>query len=149
MDLRLLKPGHKVQTRDGRSAKVLSETEDGQRIKVGYLDDNDRYSGTEDLVHGDEIKVLLGMAHEDTWSGEVTVFVHHRPEDEDFEGVYEAITMVGIPFNVTVTGSDEDSAEVALDHLLKGLRAFGYIGRVLVEDATESGPIKRYELTIT
>ena len=34
MDLWYLKPRHKVRTRNGNEAEVLSETEDGEWIKV-------------------------------------------------------------------------------------------------------------------
>lgn len=47
------------------------------------------------------------------WGNEVTVVVHHIPEDEDFEGGYEAVTMVGVPHGVIVTGEGRDSADDA------------------------------------
>jgi hypothetical protein len=58
MDLWTLKPGHKVMTRGGAQAEVLSETEDGERIKVRYLEAEDDPSlvGTEDLVEESEIE---------------------------------------------------------------------------------------------
>ncbi len=34
MDLWYLKPGHEVRTRDGTEAEILSETEDGEWIRV-------------------------------------------------------------------------------------------------------------------
>jgi hypothetical protein len=82
----------------------------------------------------------------ETWGDKVTVVVHHVPESEDYEGGFEAVTMVGVPHNVTITGSDRDSAEAALNHLLGGLRAFGLSGRVAVEDATGLGRVERYEI---
>lgn len=82
----------------------------------------------------------------ETWNGKVTVVVHHVPETEDYEGGFEAVTMMGVPYNVIVTGSDRDSAEAALNHLLDGLRAFGFAGRVAVEDATYIGGVQRYEI---
>jgi hypothetical protein len=45
--------------------------------------------------------------------------------------------MTGVPHNVIVYGVDEDSAEGALNHLLAGLQAFGFAGRVFVEDFSE------------
>lgn len=60
MNLWLLKPGHKVRMLDGAEAEVLSETEDGQWIKVRYLgttEDDPLFAGTEDLVSENEIKV--------------------------------------------------------------------------------------------
>ncbi len=82
----------------------------------------------------------------EAWSEKVTVVVHHVPESEDYEGGFEAVTMAGVPHNVSVTGSDPESAEDALNHLLDGLRAFGFIGRVAVEDATRPGQVDRYEV---
>ena len=57
-----------------------------------------------------------------------------RPHDE------------GIPYGVIVTGSAPDSAEEALDQLVSGLKAFRFVGRVTVEDATYVGGNQRYEL---
>lgn len=83
------------------------------------------------------------------WGNEVGIVVHHVPEDEDYEGGYEATTVMGVPHNVIVTGSDRDSVESALGHLLDGLRAFGFTGRVAVEDFTEPGRVERYEIEAT
>jgi hypothetical protein len=41
MNLWILKPGHKIKTREGVDAEVLSEIEDGERIRVRYLADQD------------------------------------------------------------------------------------------------------------
>lgn len=80
------------------------------------------------------------------WEEKVTVVLHHVPESEDYEGGFEDVTMAGVPYGVSVTGSDPDSAEGALSHLLDGLRTFGFAGRVAVEDATEHGLVDRYLL---
>jgi hypothetical protein len=58
VDLRTLKPGDKILTRDGAQAEVLSETEDGKRIKIRYLEakGDPSLEGTEDLVNEDEIE---------------------------------------------------------------------------------------------
>lgn len=82
------------------------------------------------------------------WGDKVTVIVHRIPEAEDFEGGYEAATMMGVPYNVAISGSDSDSAEGALNHLLDSLRVFGFYGRVAVEDATYIGGVKRYEVEV-
>ncbi len=74
--------------------------------------------------------------------------VHRVPESESFEGVFEATTMTGVPHDVSVTGSDPSSAEGALNHLLDGLRAFGFAGRAAVEDATYAGGVQRYEVRV-
>ncbi len=50
---------------------------------------------------------------------------------EDYEGGFEVATMVGAPHEVSMTGSDTESAEDALNHLLDGLRAFGLLGVLL------------------
>ena len=75
IDLWYLKPGHKIRTRDGTEAEVLSETEDGEWIWVRYLDgENDPlFAGTEDLAHRDEIEALLGIAQKSTWGEKVMV----------------------------------------------------------------------------
>jgi hypothetical protein len=79
----------------------------------------------------------------------VTVILHHIPESEESESGYEAVTMTGVPYSVSITGSDPDSAEGALNHLFGGLRAFGFRGRVAMEDATQPGPIERYEIDVS
>src|SRR5215210_5953025 len=136
MDMWLLKPGHKIRTRDGAEAEVLSETEDGEWIRVRYLDggDDPLFAGTEDLAHRDEIEALLGVVQKCAWEDKVTVILHHVPESEESEAGYEAVTMKGVPHGVTITSSDPDSAGGALNRLLDGLRVFGFIGRVSVED---------------
>lgn len=141
MELWYLKPGHKIRTRDGAEAEVLAETEDGEWIRVRYLDDQDDplFAGTEDLVHRDEVEVLLGVVHKGTWDDTVTVIVYHVPESEASESGYEAVTMVGVPHGVSITSKDPDSAEGALKRLVGALRAFGFTGRVRVDDTTNSG----------
>lgn len=151
MDLWLLKPGHKIKTRDGVEAEVLSETEDGEWIRVRYLNggEDPLFTGTEDLAHRDEVEALLGVAHKSTWGDKVTVILHHVPESEESEECYEAVTMKGVPHGVIITGSAPDSAEGALNHMLNGLRAFGFTGRVVVEDATYIGGVQRYEVDLS
>jgi hypothetical protein len=80
----MLKPGHKIRTREGAEFEILSETEDGGWITVRYLGDQDGplFAGTEDLAHRDEVEVLMGVAHKDTWGDRVTVILHHVPESE-------------------------------------------------------------------
>ena len=150
MDLWLLKPGHKIRTRDGSEAEVLTETQDGEWVKVKYLDDEDDplFAGTEDLVSSEEVEVLLGVAAKRYWGDRVTVVLHRIPESDEIEGEYEAVTLKGVPYNVSITGSDQDSAEGALNHLLDGLRAFGFSGRVAVEDVTGSGSSEYYEVEV-
>ncbi len=77
------------------------------------------------------------------------MLVHHVPESEisGTEG-YEAVTMKGVPFGVIITGADDESAEGALNQLVSGLKAFGFVGRVAVEDATNLGPVERYEVRV-
>lgn len=150
MDLWYLKPGHKIKTCDGAEAEVVSATEDGEWIKVRYLESEDDplFAGTEDLAHRDEVEALLDVLHRSTWGEEVTVIVHHVPESEESEGEYEAVTMKGAPYKVSITGSDPDSAEGALNRLLDGLKAFGFAGRVAVEDATYIGGVQRYQVEV-
>jgi hypothetical protein len=150
MDLWLLRPGHKVRTREGTEAEVLSETEDGDWIRVRYLDagDDPLFSGTEDLAHRDEVEALLGVAQKSTWGDEVKIILHHVPESEESEEGYEAVTVSGIPFGTTVTCGDPDSAEGALNCLLNALRSFGFSGRVVVDDTTYIGGTQRYEVDL-
>ena len=58
VDLWQLRPGDKIRTHGGAEAEVLSETEDGQRIEVRYLEVKDEPSlvGTEDLVDEGDIE---------------------------------------------------------------------------------------------
>ena len=58
MDLWTLKPGDMILTREGAQAEVLFETEDGERIKVRYVEakDDPSLEGTEDLVNEYEIE---------------------------------------------------------------------------------------------
>lgn len=81
------------------------------------------------------------------WEDQVTVVLHYRPEAEDLEGGYEAETIAGVPHGIIVSGSDRDSARAALNHLIDGLTAFGFTGRLLVEDATVEG-LDRYEAQV-
>lgn len=150
MDLWLLRPGHKVRMREGTEAEVLSETEDGEWIKIRYLDDGDDplFSGTKDLAHRDEVEALLGVVRKSTWSDEVSVILHHVPESEESEAAYEATTMRGVPHGAVITTEDSDSAEKALDRLLNTLRSFGFSGRVVVDDATYIGGMQRYEIDL-
>jgi hypothetical protein len=78
---------------------------------------------------------LLGVAHGSAWGDKVIVVLHHVPESEEAEEGYEAVTTTGIPHGVAITANDSDSAEGALNRLLEGLRAFGFVGRVDVGDA--------------
>ena len=151
MNLWLLRPGHSIRTRDGAEAEVLTGTKDGAWIKVRYLavPDDPSLVGTEDLVSEGEVEAMLGVARTGGWGEKVTVILHHIPESEESEEGYEAVTMKGVPYNVSITGSDPRSAEDALNHLLDGLRAFGFIGHVAVEDVTAPGSIKRYEIAVS
>ena len=47
----------------------------------------------------------------EAWGDELTVAVDYAPESEDYEGGFEAVTMMGIPRNVFRIGSDPGSAE--------------------------------------
>ncbi len=150
MELHYLRPGHKIRMHDGAEAEVLSETEDGEWIRVRYLGvDDPLFAETEDLAHKDEVQALLGVAHRSTWGEDVTVIVHHVAESEESEEGYEAVTMRGIPFGVIITSADPDSAEGALNRMLDALRAFGFSGRVAVEDATGLGHPERYEIDMS
>ena len=78
----------------------------------------------------------------------MTVVLYYVAESEESEGGYEAVTMRGVPHGVSVICSDPDSAEGALNQLLSGIQAFGFTGRVIVEDATYIGGVQRYEVEV-
>lgn len=58
MDLYSLKPGDRVRTLDGAVVEVVVESEDGQWVKVRYVDtpDDPELVGTEDLCHINELQ---------------------------------------------------------------------------------------------
>ena len=95
-------------------------------------------------VVGEEGTVLSGV-----WGEEVSAVLHHVPEDEDFEGSYEAETMTGVPNGVRITGSGEESKEAALDHLVGGLMLLGFRGALVVDDVTEPGRNDNYRVEIS
>ncbi len=151
MELHLLKKGHKVGLAGGGTAEILAESEDGRWIKLRYLEldgeDDSSLSliGTEDLAEADEIESILGVAHPSEWPDAVTVHVHHVPESQDYEAGYEALTMRGVPFGVSVSASGV-SAQEALERLEVALRVFGFEGTLKVEDHAHIGEAQRYEL---
>jgi hypothetical protein len=90
----LLKPGHKIRVRNGAEAEVLSETEDGEWVKVRYLvDEVSSLTKAEDLVNESDVEALLGVTRNKTWGDKVTVVLHRIPESEEYEGGYETETM--------------------------------------------------------
>lgn len=147
MNLWILKQGHKIRLRSGATAKVISETKDGTSIEVQYLESevDTPPAGTRELVNEEDVEALLGVAHPETWEEEITLVLHQMPESEDSEAYFKAVTMKGVPYGVYITGSSPDSAEDALDQLLGGLKAFGFAGHVIVEDATSPGRPERHD----
>ena len=107
MDLWIPKPEHKVRMRNGALARVLAEIEDGARIEIEYLEPGKNSSplGTRQSMDGQEVEVLLGVAHPSTWEDEVTVVLHRIPESEDSEASFEAVTMKGVPYGVVIRGT--------------------------------------------
>lgn len=61
MDLHDLKQGDRVRTVDGAVVEILAETEDGQWIKVRYIEAPEDLGlvDTDDLCHVDEMQELL------------------------------------------------------------------------------------------
>lgn len=55
-------------------------------------------------------------------------------ESEEREGGHEALTMGGVPYGISISAEDADSA---------ALRTFGYAGPVAVEDAPYIGSVQR------
>lgn len=82
------------------------------------------------------------------WGQVVAVTLYREPEDEGFEGGYEAVTMSGVPENVQIKGTDPDTATEALAHLSAGLAALGFNGRLLIHDVTVPGRNTRYEIPL-
>lgn len=67
MNLWDLNPGDRISTRDGAVAEVVLTTEDGQWVKVRYVEcaDDPSIVGTEDLAHEDEVGSLsVGGEHD-------------------------------------------------------------------------------------
>ena len=58
MDIYELKPGDRVRTLDGTVAEILDGTQDGQWIRVRYIESaaDPLIVGTEDLCHQDELQ---------------------------------------------------------------------------------------------
>ena len=63
IDLWKLGPGDRIETRDGAAAEITAETQDGEWIKVRYVEVEDQPSlaGTEDLCHEEEIAHVAGL----------------------------------------------------------------------------------------
>jgi hypothetical protein len=139
-------PGDLVARREDAWAEVLSVT-DGSRLQVRYTGDGGTgLAGTEDTWDAGEVVSFSPAPPGPGWADKVPIIVHRIPESEASEEGYEAVTMMGVPENVSVAGHDPDSAEGALNHLMDGLRAFGFSGRFAVEDATHDGGMRRYEI---
>ncbi len=66
LNLWKLQPGDQVRMADGIVAEVAANTEDGQWVKVRYIESPEDRSlaGTEDLCHEAELVELLGRAQE-------------------------------------------------------------------------------------
>jgi hypothetical protein len=143
MDLWRFKPGDTLVLDDGERAEVRAPTEDGHWIRVCYED------GTEDLVAEHKVSAFAPARPGPEWGDRVVVVLHHVPESEESEEGYEATTLTGVPLGAIVTYSDAASARAALEGLLGTLRTFGYSGAVTVEDATEPGGNRRYEVAIS
>lgn len=84
----------------------------------------------------------------DSWGKQVTVVLHYIPESQEFEGGFEAVTLIGVPHGVSIAGSDPHSAEGALNSIISGLRTFRFSGGVNVEDTTYIGSVQRYEVRV-
>jgi len=61
MNLYNLKRGDRVRTTDGALVEVLNETEDGQWIRVRYVEgtEDPELLGTEDLCHETELHSMV------------------------------------------------------------------------------------------
>lgn len=132
MNLNLLRPGHRVRTRDGREAEVIGESPEGSAVRVAYLGAEGPFgirerTGAEDLLGGEEVEALLGAEPPVSWHERVSVVLHHVPESEEGPEEYRAETLSGVPNDVKIEGGG-GSARAALDHLLGGAVAHGLPG---------------------
>jgi|SRR5215212_7582873 len=111
MDLWLLTPGHTIRTRDGAEAEVLPEPEDGEWIRVRYVDRGrtlvQEHGGPS--LTGTRARSCWAWANRSSWAENVRGILHHIPESVESAGEYEAVTK-------------------ALEHLLAGLKVFGFAG---------------------
>lgn len=150
MELGRFKPGDTLLLHDGSRVEVLSPSEDGRRIRARYLESPGEPSlaGTEGLIAEDKVSGFTPAALGPEWGDEVAVVLYHVPESEESEEGYEAVTLGGIPLGVSITASDADTASEALERLVGALAAFGYSGKVAVEDATYIGGTQRYEVEV-
>lgn len=148
MDLWSFKPGDELVMRDGAKVEVISPTEDGKWIRVRYVEvpEDPSLIGTEDLMAEGEVSGFSLASPGPEWGEAVQVVVHHVPESEESEETYEAVTMRGTPFGASITAESPDGSREALERLLGALAAFGYSGRVAVQDVTQSGASERYEI---
>jgi len=64
IDVARLEPGAKLRLRDGITAEVVENPEDGMWVMVRYITvpDDPAAAGTEDLCHADQILEVLGDA---------------------------------------------------------------------------------------
>ena len=150
MDLQRFKPGDELVLQNGARAEVLAPTEDGQWIRVRYLDSPEYPSltGTEDLVAEGQVSGFSPAPPGPEWGESVSVVLHHVPESEESEEAYEAVTMGGTPLGVSITAESPGNPREALERLLGALAAFGYSGRVAVQDVAEAGISERYEVEV-
>lgn len=149
MNLRILKPRHKVRTIDGAEAVVLDETQDGLWVRVKYLSAKERsFVGAEALLGEDEIEALLGVAELPEWGKQVGVTLLLERGEEEHPDTYQVITMSGVPHGVTITAEDTRRKENALKRLVASLKSFGFEGHVLVDDVTAVGRSERYEVEV-
>lgn len=161
MNLELLQPGHRIRTRAGREAEVLpgsqpDRAEDDDGIRVAYIDGHGGPFGIpvrtdeEDVLGTGDVEALLGAAPPSSWREQAVIVLHYVPESAEGSAEYRAETLQGIPNDVKVQGSSEESARAALNHLLGGLFLMGFRGTVLVEDGSgESGEaFERFEVEV-
>ncbi len=94
MDLWLLTPGHTIRTRDGAEAEVLPETEDGEWIRVRYVDRgaNSCSGARRTSLTGTKARSCWAWAHRSSWAENVRGILHHIPESEEPASEYEAVT---------------------------------------------------------
>lgn len=132
MNLNLLRPGHRVGTRDGREAEVIGESPEGDALRVVYLVEEGPFgirerTRAEELLGGGEVETLLGAEPPVSWRERLAVVLHYVPESEEDPAEYRPETLSGVPNGVKAGGG---STQETLNHLLGGLRLMGFLERL-------------------
>lgn len=101
MEIGILRPGHRIETADGRQAEVLEQLPEDMSFRVVYLDEAGgpfgmpRHTMEEAFLGADDVGALLGVAPPAAWGEAVTVVLRHVPESAECPAEYRAETLSG------------------------------------------------------